>query len=74
MIFLNLLVGVIVNSMSEMPEAGSEGGEERPAASPLPSLHAPAGDAPHVTLLVERLARIEARLDELNASLREPRR
>jgi voltage-gated sodium channel len=70
MIFLNLLVGVIVNSMSEMPEA------EGPAngASPLPSLHAPGGDAPHVTLLVERLARIEGRLEEMQATLREPRR
>ena len=69
MIFLNLLVGVIVNSMSEMP--GPAGGaEEAGAPSPLPSLHAPGTDAAHVALLVERLARMEAMLAEVRAELR----
>lgn len=73
MIFLNLLVGVIVNSMSEMPEASSPDGE-RPAESPLPSLHAPGAEAPHVTLLVERLARIEAQMESLLEATRAARR
>lgn len=75
MIFLNLLVGVIVNSMSEMP--GAEAPEAKkpheapPAAlSPLPSLHAPGAETAHVTLLVERLARMEATLAELREELR----
>lgn len=82
MIFLNLLVGVIVNSMSEMPGAeepdmkraeGARGPSSKSGASPLPSLHAPGGDLPHVTLLVERLARIESMLAELQAESRHGR-
>ena len=65
MIFLNLLVGVIVNSLSEMPEAGRPGEAEPSPPSPLPSLHAPGLEPPHATLLVERLARIEGMLEEL---------
>jgi hypothetical protein len=60
MIFLNLLVGVIVNSMSELPE-----GQAKPdgaPGSPLPSLHAPGADAPHPPLVAERLARLESAL------------
>ncbi|MFM7261423.1 MAG: ion transporter, partial [bacterium] len=65
MIFLNLLVGVIVNSMSEMPGAEASVAKkpheaQSTAASPLPSLHAPGAETAHVTLLVERLARMEA--------------
>jgi len=75
MIFLNLLVGVIVNSMSEMPGAEASVAKKRDdgdttAASPLPSLHAPGAEQAHVTLLVERLARIEAMLAELREELR----
>ena len=62
MIFLNLLVGVIVNSMSEMPEAGAADDAPR-VQSPLPSLHAPGVDAPHAPLVAERLARVEAALE-----------
>ena len=76
MIFLNLLVGVIVNSMSEMPGAEAADAKkphEAPptALSPLPSLHAPGAEAAHVTLLVERLARMEATLVEVREELRE---
>jgi len=79
MIFLNLLVGVIVNSMSEMPGAESTDAKkshEAPptAPSPLPSLHAPGAEAAHVTLLVERLARMEATLAEVREELREESR
>ncbi len=78
MIFLNLLVGVIVNSMSEMPNGETalskvRDGETAPfatPASPLPSLHAPGAEAAHVTLLVERLARMETMLDDLRTELR----
>jgi len=75
MIFLNLLVGVIVNSMSEMPGAEASVAKkqddgEAAAASPLPSLHAPGAEQAHVTLLVERLARMESMLAELQAELR----
>lgn len=82
MIFLNLLVGVIVNSMSEMPHSEAAMAKARdgelstasklPAmpASPLPSLHAPGAETEHVTLLVERLARMEAMLEDLQAELR----
>jgi voltage-gated sodium channel len=45
MIFLNLLVGVIVNSMSEMPE--TKGGADDEPVSPLSSLHSPGSDRPH---------------------------
>lgn len=80
MIFLNLLVGVIVNSMSEMPGtaagAGAAAAEAKPPApatpaSPLPSLHAPGADSAHVMLLVERLARMESMLAEMQAQLRQ---
>jgi len=75
---LNLLVGVIVNSMSEMPNGETalskvRDGETAPfatPASPLPSLHAPGAEAAHVTLLVERLARMETMLDDLRTELR----
>ncbi|MCE2884958.1 MAG: ion transporter [Planctomycetaceae bacterium] len=75
MIFLNLLVGVIVNSMSEMPGAEAsvakkQDDAEAAAASPLPSLHAPGAEQANVTLLVERLARMESMLAELQAELR----
>ncbi len=63
MIFLNLLVGVIVNSLSEMPESGREA--EASPGSPLPSMQAPGGDRPHEALLIERLAHIESMLEEL---------
>jgi hypothetical protein len=62
MIFLNLLVGVIVNSMSEMPDSGARDDAPR-VQSPLPSLHAPGVDAPHAPLVAERLARVEAALE-----------
>ena len=81
MIFLNLLVGVIVNSMSEMPGAESDVAERgtsaptsdapRATTSPLPSLHAPGAEQAHVTLLIERLARMEATLAEVREELRE---
>lgn len=70
MIFLNLLVGVIVNSLSEMPEAGRPGEAEPSPPSPLPSLHAPGLETPHATLLAERLARIEAMLEEMGRGRR----
>ena len=75
MIFLNLLVGVIVNSMSEMPGAEAsvakkQDDAEAAAASPLPSLHAPGAEQANVTLLVERLARMDSMLAELQAELR----
>lgn len=67
MIFLNLLVGVIVNSMSEMP------GAQKPA-SPMPTLSPAGAEREDVTVLVERLARMEATLAEVAAELRELRR
>lgn len=86
MIFLNLLVGVIVNSMSEMPGGENDVAERgtsaerrtsaptsdapRATTSPLPSLHAPGAEQAHVTLLIERLARMEAMLEDLQAELR----
>jgi voltage-gated sodium channel len=72
MIFLNLLVGVIVNSMAEMP--GADGGQRpQPPASPLPSLHAPGADAKHVELLVERVAQLQSTLDRMSRELQELR-
>jgi voltage-gated sodium channel len=65
MIFLNLLVGVIVNSMSEMPETARPDEAAGPDRSPLPSLHAPGLESPHERLLAERLARIEAMLEAM---------
>jgi len=82
MVFLNLLVGVIVNSLSEgaaAQERAARGEEEQAAAggegaagrSVLPSLQSPdASDPAHAPLLAERLARLEARLDETLAELR----
>jgi len=64
MIFLNLLVGVIVNSMSEMP------GAEKPR-SPMPTIESPGAEREDVTVLVERLARIEAALEGIRAGMRE---
>lgn len=89
MIFLNLLVGVIVNSMSELPdgdtgaEAADGAGDAGPAArtsassrasaSPLPRLHAPGTEQPHDALLAERLAQLERLLSEMRADLRRGR-
>jgi hypothetical protein len=81
MIFLNLLVGVIVNSMSELPE-GSAGAiwsapDARGSAretSPLPLIHAAGAESEDGTLVAERLARVEAMLAEVTAELRELRR
>ena len=72
MIFLNLLVGVIVNSMAEMP-APERSGPTRAPASPLPSLHAPGADSKRVELLVERVAELQATLDRLSRELQETR-
>ncbi|MBU3728960.1 MAG: ion transporter [Phycisphaerales bacterium] len=73
MIFLNLLVGVIVNSMSELPD-GERGGADPPASSsPLPRLHAPGTEQPHDALLAERLAQLERLLAEMRADLRRGR-
>ena len=76
MIFLNLLVGVIVNSMSELPEgtAGTRDAGAHPRPSPLPTIHAAGAESEHVTLVVERLVRVEAALAEVTAELRELRR
>lgn len=72
MIFLNLLVGVIVNSMAEMP--GADGGQRpQPPASPLPSLHAPGAESKHVELLVERIAQLQSTLDRMSRELQELR-
>lgn len=82
MIFLNLLVGVIVNSMSEMQEesadgaSGAAGLQGRPAsaiASPLPHLQAPGAEHPEHTTLAERLARMERLLSEIQSDLRRGR-
>ena len=73
MIFLNLLVGVIVNSMSELPDGERDGAEPRASASPLPRLHAPGTEQPHDALLVERLAQLERLLAEMRADLRRGR-
>ena len=89
MIFLNLLVGVIVNSMSELPEgerggagadpddAGAAGAREgahaRTSASPLPRLQAPGTAHPHDALLAERLAHLERLISEMRADLRRGR-
>lgn len=82
MIFLNLLVGVIVNSMSELSEDASGAGEDdssRPShashagASPLPRLHAPGTDQAHDALLAERIAQLERLLTEIRADLHRPR-
>jgi len=75
MVFLNLLVGVIVNSMSLMPNAEAtdtkkQDEDNSAAASPLPSLYPPGAEQAHMTLLVERLARMETMLAELQAELR----
>lgn len=72
MIFLNLLVGVIVNSMSEMP--GAQPKQDGTPASPLPSLHAPGTDAPHSPLMAERLARLESALAAATRELEALRR
>jgi voltage-gated sodium channel len=76
MIFLNLLVGVIVNSMSELPEGavGAAGAKAKEPASPLPVIHSAGAESEHVTLVAERLARLEATLAEVTAELRELRR
>jgi voltage-gated sodium channel len=76
MIFLNLLVGVIVNSMSELPEgtAGTGAAGDAVRASPLPTIHSAGAESEHVTLVAERLARVEAALAEVTAELRELRR
>jgi voltage-gated sodium channel len=63
MIFLNLLVGVIVNSMSEMPLSGEVDD------SLLPSLHAPHQEGEHAPLIAERLAHIETVLSQLTTEL-----
>lgn len=68
MIFLNLLVGVIVNSMSEMPEGG-ECPEKANDKSPLPSILPPGDEHDHITLLAERLHRIESSLAVISQEL-----
>lgn len=73
MIFLNLLVGVIVNSMSELPDGERDGAGPRASASPLPRLHAPGTEHPHDALLAERLAQLERLLAEMRADLRRGR-
>ena len=81
MVFLNLLVGVIVNSLSEgaaeqeraaqEEEQKAAGGEGAAGRSVLPSLQSPDASGPaHAPLLAERLARLEARLDEALAELK----
>jgi voltage-gated sodium channel len=64
MVFLNLLVGVIVNSLSE---SAAEAAEES-RRSPLPTLEAV--DAPHPPTIGDRLARLEASLDATLAEIR----
>jgi len=73
MIFLNLLVGVIVNSMSELPEEERGNADDSASASPLPRLHAPGTEQPHDALLAERLAQLERLLTEMRADLRRGR-
>jgi voltage-gated sodium channel len=73
MIFLNLLVGVIVNSMSELPDGERCDEGERASASPLPRLHAPGTEQPHDALLAERLAQLERLLAEMRTDLRRGR-
>lgn len=70
MIFLNLLVGVIVNSMSELPDGERDDAGESASASPLPRLHAPGTEQPHDALLAERLAQLERLLAKMRADLR----
>lgn len=65
MIFLNLLVEVIVNSMSEMPVTARPDEASGPERSPPPSLHAPELGSPHERLLAERLGRIETLLEAM---------
>ena len=89
MIFLNLLVGVIVNSMSQLPD-GETGAEvtdgavgadatakasatARASASPLPRLHAPGTEQPHDALLAERLAQLERLISQMRADLQRGR-
>jgi voltage-gated sodium channel len=64
MIFLNLLVGVIVNSMSEMP--GETGRDD---ASPMPSLAQPLPGGEHAPLIAERLAALEAAINAATGEL-----
>ncbi|MEY3230139.1 MAG: hypothetical protein RL689_226 [Planctomycetota bacterium] len=73
MIFLNLLVGVIVNSMSEMPGA-KEPAESKADRSPLPSLRAPEVPGDDHALLAERVQRIEAMLERVAADVHALRR
>jgi voltage-gated sodium channel len=73
MIFLNLLVGVIVNSMSELPDGERDDAGASTSASPLPRLHAPGTEQPHDALLAERLAQLERLLAEMRADLRRGR-
>jgi voltage-gated sodium channel len=68
MIFLNLLVGVIVNSMSELPEGGNDVSKAS-QKSPLPSISPPGSEQDHVTLLAERLSRIEMTLAEISREI-----
>ncbi len=74
MIFLNLLVGVIVNSMSELPEAGGRVSDAEatlrettgtPSESPLPSLRTPISGASIPESITARLERIESMLSAL---------
>lgn len=64
MVFLNLLVGVIVNSLSE---SAAEVAEES-RRSPLPSMEPV--DGPHRPTIAERLARLEESLDATLAEIR----
>jgi voltage-gated sodium channel len=73
MIFLNLLVGVIVNSMSEMP--GTKEPAQAPAErSPLPSLRTPETTGDDHSLLAERVQRIETLLERVAADVQAMRR
>lgn len=64
MVFLNLLVGVIVNSLSE---SAAEAAEES-RRSPLPTIEGV--DGPHAPTLGDRLARLEESLDATLAEIR----
>lgn len=68
MVFLNLLVGVIVNSLSEGAAEAQKEAAGDAARSPLPSMDAV--DGPHQPTIGERLERLEASLDATLAEIR----
>jgi len=73
MIFLNLLVGVIVNSMSELPDAANASLNTHEKSS-LPSIPPAVSEASHMNLLAERLSRIEVSLASIMIELRKQER